>query len=425
MKKLSAYVLILGLLSCCAGAGFADVSESLRFSDGMSHSVKENVSVTEKSGIEASNGSNVIVESGFNVSGDYVGVSAVDEDSMITVIDGDVSGVFGALADRSGRVVVNGTLTGAGEKGSGRGAVSWNEGRVSITGGVTGELSGLYAAEGAGMIDVVGDVLGTGENSVGAEAREGGIISVKGNVEGVYSGVYAEGLNSSISVSGDVRGSGRNSAGAEAYAGGIVRVSGDVSGNNYGVYAVDTGSRIYIDGCITGAGDYGICIEEGGRVEVSGDVSGKIGIQDGTLLAEGTVTGDAELLYPEETVYGAELCIGRLDGDIIDDAGNYLRFLISTDNGNIRVYGDIIDGEINGEDTISGNSYAMTKKYAEIAGLEKTEVLVESATGGIIEFPEDLPGVTVTDGKDGTYTLSIVPKDFRGGFSRLHPVIKE
>ncbi|MDO5445733.1 MAG: hypothetical protein Q4F31_08960 [Eubacteriales bacterium] len=422
MKKLVAYVLTLGILVCFAEVGFCDVLETQKFDDGNMHSVPQNISVENGSGIEASKGSNVIVESGFSVSGGYVGVYSADEDTMVTVIDGDVSGVFGAVADRSGRVVVNGNLSGSGEEGLGRGAVSWNEGRITVTGSVSGEYSGLYAAEGAGLINVTGDVRGTGEDSVGAEACDGGKITVNGNVEGVYSGAYAEGSGSNISVSGNVRGVGLNGAGVEAYAGAVVSVTGDVSGNNYGVYSVNTGSRIYIDGSITGTGDYGICIEEGGRVEVSGNVSGKIGIQDGTLLAEGEVTGDVGLLYPEETVFGAELCLGRIDGEILDSVGNYLRFLISTDKGNIRVSGDLIDGELSGEDTISGNSYVMTKKMVELESIDETELLIESATGKSIDFPEDLPGVTVKDHGDGTYTLSIIPKDFRGGLSLLCPV---
>lgn len=421
MKKLCAGILTLGILFGISGSGCADLAETQKFDDGTMHSVSENVVVTEGNGIEALNGSNVILESGFSVSGGYVGVSAADENSMVTVIDGEVSGVFGALADHGGRVVVNGSLTGSGEDGSGRGAVAWNEGRVSVTGSVSGEYSGAYAAEGAGMISVTGDVFGTGENSVGAEAQDGGEISVKGKVEGVYSGVYSEGSGSSISVTGNVSGVGIDGAGAEAYAGGIVRITGNVSGNNYGVYAVNTGSRIYVNGNITGSGDYGVCIEEGGRVEVSGDISGKIGIQDGTLLAEGLVTGAVELLYPEETVFGAEICLGQIDGEILGDAGNYLRFLIGTDKGNIRVSGDIIDGEISGEDTISGKSYVMTKRLSEIAGISETEIRIESATGKQLAFPENLPGVTVKDNGDGTYSLSVVPKDFRGGLSSLSP----
>ena len=224
-------------------------------------------------GASAGNGGKVEVAGDSKATGTGAGTSgakADDAGSSVTVGGKAEGGNFGAWASNGGKVEVadDSKATGSGINSYGASASGESAGvasYISVGGSAQGEKGGVRA-DGGAKVEVGGNAIATGTDSSGAEVNGFGVssgtsstITVGGNAQGSTAGVWAS-MGGRVEVAGNAiaTGSGTGISGVRAEGdspggtGSYVAVGGDASGSEYGVFAF-MGGKVEITGNVTGA----------------------------------------------------------------------------------------------------------------------------------------------------------------------------
>ena len=373
-----------------------------------------------------------------------------------TVTATDLSEKTGVLASNGSNLTVGDTEVGGKES---TGVIA-ESGSKATAGNV--KVSGEYmtgtSAYGDSTVHVKGDVTATGENSVGIDGETGTIkvggdvsgieavvargeadVTVGGSVSGTLVGIVAGG-NAAVSVKGDA--GTKTGAGMFAQENATVTVDGNVTGGTfygapedfedvYPAIIAGTGATVIVKGTVSTAEGNGVAV---------GINCKDIGSQKGTLIIEkAKAGGEASAIYVD-TIPGVsqEYILNSLPDIVVGElaAKNEDFIWNSYDNG---LYGNDPEDETIGElnekiyaairymirwNNSEGGSFSVdgTSKYGEYDVAQENQEL-----GITIQIAEGYELESISGGKaqvlqrpDGTWSV-IVP---RGGGVNLSAVLK-
>jgi hypothetical protein len=329
---------------------------------------------------------------GLSITGSLIG-TALDTERGVIGVSGDIGKV------KIGKHIIGGDSSSENASITAGGSI----GNVSIRGSIVASTTSLsqnarLAAEAFGPIKIGGDLRGgqaSNSGSINSLATAGSAVATDEPAPDRFAAAkLTTGGITALRVGGSIIGGGGTSSGTvTADALGAVRISGDIhggSGINSGGLTVTTLRSLTAGGSVTGDdGDRSGVVFVGGdsgKVKISGDIRGGLGVGSGRVEARGVLTS---VTLGGSLVGGGEAPLVPVDNIIVIESvplpGGSGQIISGGNMGRVTIGHDVVGGDANdsGKIASAGTLAGLTIRGSVIGGAGDQTASISVGSDGL------------------------------------------